>query len=105
MRIGITYWDIFRTVSVTILTASLSILSLHAQQDPETDKTIQKGNDLYKAKQYEQAEAAYKEVLDKQKTNTTAGFNRANALFRQSKLDENKTALDEVIMNTDNNNT
>jgi Ca-activated chloride channel family protein len=80
----------------------LSILPINAQENPETDKTIQKGNDLYKQKQYEQAEAAYKEVLDKEKTNTTAAFNRASALYRQSKLDETKAALDEVIMNSDN---
>jgi len=103
MSHGIQYRNIFRAVAMTILT--MPVLSLYAQQNPETDKTIQKGNDFYKAKQYEQAEAAYKEVLDKEKTNTTAAFNRANSLFRQSKLDENKTALDEVIMNTDNSNT
>jgi tetratricopeptide (TPR) repeat protein len=91
-------------LSIVLLTG-ISLLPTHsfyAQENPQTDKTIQKGNDLYKQKQYEQAEAAYKEVLDKEKTNTTAAFNRANALFRQSKLDETRTALDDVIMNTDN---
>jgi Ca-activated chloride channel family protein len=93
-----------RAVSIVILTALLPVLSLYAQENQETEKTIQKGNELYKAKQYDQAEAAYKEVLARDKTNTTAAFNRANVLFRQSKLDENKTALDEVIMNSDNSN-
>jgi len=96
-----------RIISRAVLMAVFTIsgLSVHGQQNPETEKTIQKGNDLYKAKQYEQAEATYKEVLNKEKTNTTAAFNRANSLFRQSKLDENKTALDEVIMNAENSNT
>lgn len=99
------YRNVYRILSIAVWTISLPNFSLKAQQNPETEKTIQKGNDLYKAKQYDQAEVAYKEVLDKEKTNTTAAFNRANALFRQSKLDENKTALDDVIMNTANSNT
>jgi tetratricopeptide (TPR) repeat protein len=99
------YRNISRALSIAILTASLPVFSLYAQENQETEKTIQKGNDFYKAKQYDQAEAVYKEVLAKEKTNTTAAFNRANVLFRQSKLDENKTALDDVIMNTDNTNT
>lgn len=100
----IKYRNIFHALCILASTLALPDLSLYAQDNQETDKAIQKGNELYKAKQYEQAEVAYQEVLDKQKTNTTAAFNRANALFRQSKLDENKTALDDVIMNADNTN-
>jgi Ca-activated chloride channel family protein len=99
------YRNVSHALSIGILTVLLPVVSLYAQENPETEKTIQKGNDLYKAKQYDQAEAAYKEVLARDKRNTTAAFNRANVFFRQSKLDENKTALDDVIMNSDNSNT
>jgi tetratricopeptide (TPR) repeat protein len=75
----------------------LSCFQLLAQ---EIDRIIQKGNDLYKQQQYDQAEVTYKEAMDKQQGNTTAAFNRANALIRQSKNDEAMKALEEVIMNT-----
>jgi Ca-activated chloride channel family protein len=65
----------------------------------ETDKIIQKGNELYKQQQYDKAEAAYQEALEKEQGNTTAAFNRANAIFRQSKPDEAIKVLDEVVMN------
>jgi Ca-activated chloride channel family protein len=99
------YQNISRALSIAILIVAIPVISLYAQENQETEKAIQKGNDLYKAKQYDQAETAYKEVLNREKTNTTAAFNHANALFRQTKLDENKTALDEVIMNSDKTNT
>jgi Ca-activated chloride channel homolog len=79
-----------------------SCLAVMAQEGKESDETIQKGNDFYKQKQYEQAEAAYKEVVDKEPTNTTAAFNRANALYRQAKTPDAMKALDDVIMNADN---
>jgi Ca-activated chloride channel homolog len=63
-------------------------------------KIIQQGNELYKQQQYEQAEAVYREALDKEKENVTAAFNRANAMTRQSKNNEAIKALEEVIMNT-----
>jgi tetratricopeptide (TPR) repeat protein len=96
--------NVHRTLAINLLMVIffLPVLPLFGQDNPQTDKTIQKGNDLYKQKQYEQAETAYKEVLDKEPTNTTAAFNKANSLFRQSKLDETKKVLDDVIMNSDN---
>jgi Ca-activated chloride channel homolog len=105
MREKNTVGKIHRTLAIIMLMVIffLPALPLLAQDNPQTDRTIQKGNDLYKQKQYEQAEAAYKEVLDKESTNTTAAFNKANAQFRQSKLDETKKGLDDVIMNSDNN--
>ncbi|MEI9947051.1 MAG: tetratricopeptide repeat protein [Chitinophagaceae bacterium] len=65
----------------------------------EADKIIEKGNELYKQKQYDRAELAYKEALDKEKENTTAKFNQANALYRQSKQVESVKALEELVMN------
>ena len=71
----------------------------YAQQ--ETDKIIQKGNDFYRQNQFDKAEAAYNEALEADKgENTTADFNRANAMTRQGKLTEATKALDKVIMNS-----
>jgi Ca-activated chloride channel homolog len=75
----------------------LAGLRMNAQS---TDQIIQKGNELYKQKKYDQAEAAYKQALDKEQGNATATFNRANALYRQAKPDEAIKLLDELVMNT-----
>jgi Ca-activated chloride channel family protein len=66
----------------------------------DVNQAIQKGNDLYKQNQFDKAEAAYKEASDADKGNTTAVFNRANALIRQDKTAEAAKLLDDVIMNT-----
>ncbi|MEO5562598.1 MAG: tetratricopeptide repeat protein, partial [Chitinophagaceae bacterium] len=89
----------YTTIFIAVLLLSAK---LQAQSTPESDRTIQKGNEFYKLKQYDKAEAAYKEVIDKEKLNTTATFNRANAFYRQSKTDDAMKALDDVIMNADN---
>lgn len=66
----------------------------------ETTKTIQQGNDLYKQQQYDKAEATYKQVLDQEQGNTTAKFNRANAMTRQGKQSEAIKELDELSANS-----
>jgi len=79
-----------------VLIQFLLLTQLRAQQ---TDKIIQKGNDLYKQQQYDKAELTYKEAMEKEQANTTAAFNRANAIFRQSKPEDAIKALDDVVMN------
>jgi tetratricopeptide (TPR) repeat protein len=69
----------------------------------ETDKIIQKGNELYKQQQYDKADAAYQEALAREQNNTTATFNRANALYRQSKTDDAMKTFDNVVMNAGDN--
>jgi len=64
------------------------------------NSTIQRGNELYKKQQYDQAEAAYREVLTMEQGNTTAAFNRANALYRQAKPAEAIKLLDELMLHT-----
>lgn len=73
--------------SLTILSAYTLFFCLgsHAQQ---VDQTIQKGNNLYKQKQYEPAAKAYDEALAKDPSNRTARFNKANTSYRLSKSDE-----------------
>jgi Ca-activated chloride channel family protein len=60
-------------------------LSSPAQQ---VDQTIQKGNELYKQKQYEPAAKAYDEALAKDPSSRPARFNKANTSYRLSKPDE-----------------
>ena len=86
---------------VSILIISLVILSggqLHAQ---DTDRIIQKGNESYKKKEYPMAEAAYNEVLNEDPANNTAKYNKAAALYRQTKHDESIKVLDDLAFKTE----
>jgi Ca-activated chloride channel homolog len=72
--------------------------ALNAQQ---VDKIIQKGNELYKQQQYDQAAAAYDEALTKDTANKIAKFNRANTAYRQSKPDEAIKAFDDLAFKSE----
>lgn len=68
----------------------------------EVDKIIQKGNELYKEKQYDQAAAAYDEALAKDSANRIAKFNKANTTYRQAKADEAIKAYDDLAFKGEN---
>lgn len=70
----------------------------HAQ---ETEKAIQKGNDLYQQKQYPDAEAAYNAIIEQEPHNGIASFNRTAAMYRQNKNDEAIKALNDLAFKTD----
>ena len=82
-------------------------IQLHAQLVPpqreETERAIQKGNDLYKQQQYQQAEALYNEVLEKEPSNSTAKYNRAIAVYKQTKPEEAIKALDDLAFKSEEN--
>lgn len=62
----------------------------------EAERAIQKGNELFKQNQYQQAEAAYTAVLDNDATNAIAKYNRAIALQKQGRSDEAVKAFDDL---------
>jgi tetratricopeptide (TPR) repeat protein len=66
---------------------------LHAQQ---VDKIIKTGNDLYKQKQYEEAEIEYRKALEKDSSNTTAQFNLGNSIYRVGKPPEASTVFNDI---------
>lgn len=66
----------------------------------ESDRLIQKGNDLYKQQQYQQAEQIYADVLATDPNNTTAKFNQANALYKQNKAEEAIKVLNDLAFKT-----
>jgi Ca-activated chloride channel homolog len=59
-------------------------------------QAIQRGNDLYKLKEYEPAAKAYDEALTKDPSNLTAKFNRANTAYRLSKPDDAIKTFDDL---------
>lgn len=70
---------------VILVAGSFLFSGLAAQQ---VDEIIRKGNDLYKAQQYEPAKKAYDEALANDSSSTTAKFNLANTTYRLAKPDE-----------------
>lgn len=69
----------------------------HAQ---EAEKTIERGNEHYKQQQYQQAEAAYTEVIDNDPSNSIAKYNRSLAIQKQGRSDEAVRAFDDLAFKT-----
>jgi len=67
----------------------------------DTERIIQKGNESYKRKEYPMAEAAYNEVLTQDPNNNTAKYNKAAALYRQTKPDESIKVLEDLAFKTE----
>lgn len=87
-------------ITTGVLFFVVGVMQLAAQQ---TDKDIQQGNDLYKQQQYQQAEVIYNRVLEKDPGNNTAKYNRAIALYKQSRSDEAIKAFDDLAFKTEDN--
>lgn len=88
-----------------VLLCIVSAAKLQAQettvQAQEMERAIQKGNELYKQQQYQQAEAVYNDVLTKDPNNSTAKYNRALALQKQGKSEEAIKAFNDVAFKTE----
>jgi Ca-activated chloride channel homolog len=76
-----------------------SVLKLSAQ---DTDRLIQKGNDLYKQQKYREAELVYDEVLTQDPSNNTAKYNKAITIHKQAKPDESIKAFEDLAFKTEN---
>jgi len=70
-------------------------------QAQDTDRIIQKGNESYKQKEYKMAEAAYNEVLNMDPANNIAKYNKAAALYRQTKAIESLKVLEDLAFKTE----
>ena len=85
----------------SIIVIVLVILNSWQSQAQDTDRIIQKGNESYKKKEYPMAEAAYNEVLNQAPDNNTAKYNKAAALYRQTKPDESIKVLEDLAFKTE----
>ena len=81
---------------VNTLIVWLVVLNSWQSHAQDTDRIIQKGNESYKRKEYPMAEAAYDEVLGQDPNNSTAKYNKAAALYRQTKPDESVKVLEDL---------
>jgi Ca-activated chloride channel homolog len=85
-------------ITISILVSIAGTAELSAQ---ETDRLIQKGNELYKQQKYREAELVYNEVLEKEPSNNTAKYNRAITIYKQPKPDEAIKAFDDLAFKTE----
>ncbi|MBO9660286.1 MAG: tetratricopeptide repeat protein [Chitinophagaceae bacterium] len=78
-----------------VLTIAMMLIAGSVQAQ-ESERLIQKGNDLYKQQQYPQSELIYAEVLKTDPNNSIAKFNQANAMYKQNKADEAIRVLNDL---------
>lgn len=67
----------------------------------EADRLISKGNEAYRAQQYEKAAQAYKAALEKDPNNVKASFNMGNALFKEKKFEEAAKVFEAAVKQTE----
>jgi len=79
----------------------LLIVTARQVQAQDTDRIIQRGNESYKQKEYQMAEAAYNDVLEIDPANNIAKYNKAAALYRQTKADESLKVLEDLAFKTE----
>jgi Ca-activated chloride channel family protein len=79
----------------------LSIVIARQAKAQDTDRIIQRGNESYKLKEYQMAEAAYNDVLNIDPANNIAKYNKAAALYRQTKADESLKVLEDLAFKTE----
>ena len=84
-----------------ILIIFIGGLNIPAVLGQEIESGIRKGNELYREKKYDKAEAAYNEVIARDPNNFTARFNKANALYRANKVDQAAQSLNDLIAKDD----
>ena len=70
-------------------------------QDPQAD--LRRGNELYRQKQYNQAEAAYAEAEKKNPSGFSSKYNKAAAMHRQNKQSAAIRELDDLSFKTTDN--
>ncbi|MFZ1453443.1 MAG: VWA domain-containing protein [Ferruginibacter sp.] len=64
---------------------------------------IQKGNEAYEKKEYDNAIKNYQQAAQKDPDNSTAQYNLGNALYKNNKADEAVQAYDGVLSNSTSN--
>jgi len=70
--------------AVLFILASFSFFAMNGQGV----SSISRGNEYYRASQFDLAEVQYRKAVESDPANTTARFNLANALQQQKKFDE-----------------
>ncbi len=77
----------------------LSVVYSGAMAQKKNDATINRGNELYKQKNYEASQQEYKKALTVDPKDATASYNNGNAQFRATKSDEAIESYNTTIEN------
>ena len=79
----------------------LLIINVQYASAQDAHSLINKGNEAYRAQQYQKAAQAYKEALEKTPDNVTVSFNLGNALFKEKKFEEAAKIFEDAIKQTE----
>ncbi|HMI01247.1 MAG TPA: tetratricopeptide repeat protein [Pedobacter sp.] len=84
---------------IIIVCILLPGFALYAQKEK---KYIHKGNELYMQKKYAEAEASYRQSVEKSKESVQGNFNLGDALFRQKKFDNAAQKFTDIASSSEN---
>lgn len=84
---------------IIIISILLQGTLLFAQKEK---KYIHKGNQLYQEKKYAEAEASYRESVDKSKASVEGNFNLGDALYKQKKFDNAAQKFTDIASSSEN---
>ncbi|WP_295126606.1 tetratricopeptide repeat protein [uncultured Chitinophaga sp.] len=72
----------------TINTLALLLLTTVAAFAQSSNKYIRQGNELYKKKQYADAEASYKKAVEKNQASVEGNYNMGNSMYEQKRFED-----------------
>lgn len=88
--------SIFSVIKISVITVIAVVVGIPAVAQ-EVNKSLVKGNELYRKGEFEKAIEQYRIVLEKNPGNKPASYNMANALYRSGKFSEAEKLYDEGL--------
>ncbi len=90
-------------LAIAVVSGSLAILAFFLWRTLTTSNLFEKGVSLYKEKDYEEAEEAFRKVVARQHSNDMVRLLLGNTLMAQDKLEEAKPVFQELIARSPKN--
>jgi len=87
------------TTFIILLIILLKVSVLFAQ---DARRDVQRGNELYRQKKYQEAEAAYRKAAAKKDQQVESNFNLGDALYKEKKFDSAGKAFSSIAASSAN---
>ncbi|BAZ32799.1 TPR repeat-containing protein [Cylindrospermum sp. NIES-4074] len=96
-------WQTTDIIAILAVVSSLSLLGYFSVKTLITSNSFQKGVNLYEAKDYQGAEAAFRKVISINSTNDVVRLLLGDILSQQGKVEEAKELFAQVIRRSPKN--
>lgn len=96
-------WQTTDIIAILAVVSSLSLLGYFSVKTLITSNSFQKGVNLYEAKDYQGAEAAFRKVISINSTNDVVRLLLGDILSQQGKVEEAKELFSQVIRRSPKN--